>query len=73
MNTLQIGQLNVTERAKYDNHGTKAISSLSFTATGNALIAFDNMSTMYICRLSPITDPGIYCSLINKNNIKVLY
>jgi len=54
-NMKQIGQLNVTEKTRND---IKAFSSVCFTATGNALIAFDSMSTMFICRLSPITDAG---------------
>ncbi|XP_057376499.1 mediator of RNA polymerase II transcription subunit 16-like [Daphnia carinata] len=51
----QVGLLSIADRSKCEN---KTVSSVCFTATGNALIAFDNSATMFICKLSPITDPG---------------
>lgn len=55
----QVAQLNVSEKANHDVAGSQLVTATSFTATGNALVAFDNRATMFICRLSPITDPGM--------------
>merc|ERR1712071_585429 len=51
----QVGQLSITEKTRNES---KTFTSICFTATGNSLIAFDSASTMFICRLSPITEPG---------------
>lgn len=51
--------MNVTEKAHYEAPPNKAVSTMSFTATGNALIVFDSAATMFVCKLSPVTDPGI--------------
>jgi len=57
-NMQLIGQMNVTEKAHYEAPPNKAVSTMSFTATGNALIVFDSAATMFVCKLSPVTDPG---------------
>jgi len=54
-NMKQVGQLSITEKTRNES---KTFTSICFTATGNSLIAFDSASTMFICRLSPITEPG---------------
>ncbi|XP_046633144.1 mediator of RNA polymerase II transcription subunit 16-like [Daphnia pulicaria] len=54
----QVGHLSIVDRSKCESAQLKTVSSACFTATGNALIAFDNTATMFVCKLSPITDPG---------------
>ena len=54
-----MAQLNVTEKVKHEAEVSKSVNVMCFTATGNALVCFDDMATMFICRMSPITDPGI--------------
>jgi len=51
---------------KYDVPVSGSVNAMSFTATGNALIAFDEMATMFICKLSPITDPGMHLNIYFK-------
>ncbi len=58
--------MNVTEKMKYDVPVSGSVNAMSFTATGNALIAFDEMATMFICKLSPITDPGMHLNIYFK-------
>ena len=38
--------------------GSNNITSLSYTATGNALVCYDRKGSMFICKLPLITDPG---------------
>lgn len=55
----KVGQLHLWEKLKYDLSSHGSISCLSLTAMGNALVAFDQKSTMIICKLPPISDLGI--------------
>jgi mediator of RNA polymerase II transcription subunit 16 len=44
--------------AKKSRSSAVEICSLSFTATGNALVAIDSLGQIYLYRMSPISDPG---------------
>lgn len=54
----QVAHLNIVEKLKCDSAPNGFITCMSFTATGNALIAFDSQGSQLIFKLSPITDLG---------------
>ncbi|GAB6031974.1 Mediator of RNA polymerase II transcription subunit 16 [Chamberlinius hualienensis] len=68
-----IGTINVSPNLQYRDEagavqtGATVISDMQLTWTGNALIAIDSLSQLYVYRLSPITDPGYKCGPLTTN------